>query len=286
MDKAAKIEAIYRYPVKGLSAESLASTRLTLGETIAADRLYAIENGPSGFDPAAPAYLPKQRFLMLMRNERLARLEARFDVATHVLAIELEGARVVCGDLRTPTGRASIERFFGEFCADELRGPPRVLHGNGHSFSDVARKVVSIINLASVAAIEDAIGAPVRSAALSRQPLCRGLAGVARVRAAGSRDRRRRGRAGEDRQAHPALRGNRGRSSNRRPRSADPRDAVATLRPWRLRGLRRGGRGRRDRAGRCGGGRLSQEPSSIRTVPFPLLWERVASCERCEQRAG
>ncbi len=161
MDKAAKIEAIYRYPVKGLSAESLASTRLTLGETIAADRLYAIENGPSGFDPAAPAYLPKQRFLMLMRNERLARLEARFDVATHVLAIELEGARVVCGDLRTPTGRASIERFFGEFCADELRGPPRVLHGNGHSFSDVARKVVSIINLASVAAIEDAIGAPV-----------------------------------------------------------------------------------------------------------------------------
>jgi MOSC domain-containing protein len=161
MDKAAKIEAIYRYPVKGLSAESLASTRLMVGETIAADRLYAIENGPSGFDPAAPAYLPKQRFLMLMRNERLARLEARFDTATHVLAIELEGARAVCGDLRTPGGRAGIERFFAEFCADELRGPPRVLYGDGHSFSDVARKVVSIINLASVAAIENAIGAPV-----------------------------------------------------------------------------------------------------------------------------
>ena len=161
MDKAAKIEAIYRYPVKGLSAESLASTRLTLGETIAADRLYAIENGPSGFDPAAPAYLPKQRFLMLMRNERLARLEARFDVATHVLAIELEGARVVCGDLRTPGGRASIERFFAKFCAEELHGPPRLLHANGHSFSDVARKVVSIINLASVAEIERALGVPV-----------------------------------------------------------------------------------------------------------------------------
>ena len=161
MDKAAKIEAIYRYPVKGLSAESLASTRLTLGETIAADRLYAIENGPSGFDPAAPGYLPKQRFLMLMRNERLARLKARFDAARHFLTIELEGATVASGDLRTGEGRASIERFFGEFCADELRGPPRVLHVNGHSFSDVARKVVSIINLASVVAIEVALGAPV-----------------------------------------------------------------------------------------------------------------------------
>ena len=161
MDQAAKIEAIYRYPVKGLSAESLGSTRLNAGETIPADRLYAIENGPSGFDPAAPAYLPKQRFLMLMRNERLARLKTRFDPATHLLAIELAGAMVACGDLRTVAGRETIEHFFAEFCADELRGPPRVLHGNGHSFSDVARKVVSIINLASVAAVENAVGAPV-----------------------------------------------------------------------------------------------------------------------------
>jgi uncharacterized protein YcbX len=43
----------------------------------------------------------------------------------------------------------------------ELRGPPKVLFGAGHSFSDVAKKVVSIINLASVAAVEAAAGAPV-----------------------------------------------------------------------------------------------------------------------------
>jgi hypothetical protein len=35
------------------------------------------------------------------------------------------------------------------------------LHAPGHSFSDVARKVVSIINLASVAELENAAGAPV-----------------------------------------------------------------------------------------------------------------------------
>src|SRR5204863_1296849 len=53
------------------------------------------------------------------------------------------------------------EQFFAGFCADELRGPPKVLHAEGHSFSDVARKVVSIINLASVAALETAVGAPI-----------------------------------------------------------------------------------------------------------------------------
>ena len=70
----ARIEAIYRYPVKGLSPQALARTALKPGATLPADRLYAIENGPIGFDPAAPAYFPKQRFLMLMRNERLAAL--------------------------------------------------------------------------------------------------------------------------------------------------------------------------------------------------------------------
>jgi uncharacterized protein len=43
----------------------------------------------------------------------------------------------------------------------ELRGAPKVLYGDGHSFSDVAKKVVSIINLASVAAVETVAGAPV-----------------------------------------------------------------------------------------------------------------------------
>jgi hypothetical protein len=157
----ATIDAIYRYPVKGLSPEPLARTQLQVMETLPADRLYAIENGPSGFEPAAPRHQPKQRYLMLMRNERLARLRTRFYDTSHTLTIEMEGREAARGDLRTSEGRAAIEAFFAGFCADELRGPPRVLHAPGFSFSDVARKVVSIINLASVAAIKDVVGRPV-----------------------------------------------------------------------------------------------------------------------------
>jgi len=157
----AKIQSIYRYPIKGLSPEKLPRVEVSLGQTLPGDRLYAIENGPSGFDPAAPAYLPKTHFLMLMKNERLASLRTVFDQATHMLTIMTDGREAARGDLRTPAGRAAIEDFFAAFCADALRGPPRVLAAPGHSFSDVARKVVSIINLASVAAIETMIGAPV-----------------------------------------------------------------------------------------------------------------------------
>jgi hypothetical protein len=156
-----RIQAIYRYPVKGLSPQALARVALTPGQTLPADRLYAIENGPSGFDSAAPAYFPKQRFLMLMRNERLASLRTDYDETSHMLSIHWEGREAARGDLRSREGRLAIEAFFRRFMPDELRGPPKVLYGAGHSFSDVAKKVVSVINLASVAAIENAAGVPV-----------------------------------------------------------------------------------------------------------------------------
>jgi hypothetical protein len=157
----ARIQAIYRYPVKGLSPQPLGRVALKPGATLPADRLYAIENGPSGFDPVAPAYFPKLSFLMLMRNERLASLRTDYDEANHTLTIHWEGREAAAGDLRTKEGRLAVEAFFRRFMPDELRGPPKVLFGDGHSFSDVAKKVVSIINLASVAAVENAAGHPV-----------------------------------------------------------------------------------------------------------------------------
>jgi uncharacterized protein YcbX len=157
----AVVQSIYRYPVKGLSPEPLARVALAAGQTVPGDRLYAIENGPSGFDPAAPKHQPKMRYLMLMRNERLATLRTHFDDGSHTLTINYDGREASSGDLRTEDGRAAIERFFSSFSADDLRGAPKVLHAPGFSFSDVAAKVVSIINLASVADLENYVGAPI-----------------------------------------------------------------------------------------------------------------------------
>ena len=157
----ATVESIYRYPVKGLSPERLDGVRLEPGQTLPSDRKYAIENGPSGFDPAAPGYFPKTQFLMLMRNERLATLDTRYEDASHTLTVRGEGRELARGDLSTREGRLAIEAFFRRFMPAELRGPPKVLTAPGHSFSDVAAKVVSIINLATVAAIETVVGVPV-----------------------------------------------------------------------------------------------------------------------------
>lgn len=158
----ARITSLYRYPVKGLSPEPLGRAALTQGRYFPGDRLFAIENGPSGFDPQNPEHQPKIKFLMLMRNERLAALRTRYDDASDTLTIHEGDRQAASGNLASPEGRLTLEAFFRRFMPQELHGPPKVLAApDGFRFTDNRRGFVSLINLASVAALETAIGAPV-----------------------------------------------------------------------------------------------------------------------------
>lgn len=155
------VRGLYRYPVKGLSPEPLERMLLRAGETVPFDRAYAIENGPGRFDPGDPHHLPKINFLMLMRNERLATLATAFDDATQTLTIRRSGKQVARGELTTPIGRKMIEQFLGAYMQDELRGAPRIVFAQGHSFSDVANKCLHVVNLATVRELERVVGRPV-----------------------------------------------------------------------------------------------------------------------------
>jgi uncharacterized protein YcbX len=156
-----EIAQICRYPVKGLNAESLPRATLTPGEGLPDDRRFALAHGSTAFDTAAPTWMPKHNFLMLAKNERLAKLRARYDSDTHVLTIERDGKQVVRADIGASTGRVLVEQFFAAFMAGEARGNPKLVEAPGHMFSDTARKVVSVIGLASVADIERVARAPV-----------------------------------------------------------------------------------------------------------------------------
>lgn len=157
-----RIASLCRYPVKGLSPERLSSTRLEAGAYFPGDRLFAIENGPSGFDPADPVHQPKIRYLMLMRHEVLATLRTRYDDASGDLVIDRDGAQVLRANTGTAEGREAITGFFQAFMPDALRGPPNLLQApEGYRFTDSRSGFVSIINLASVADLARRIGSAV-----------------------------------------------------------------------------------------------------------------------------
>jgi len=155
------LASLYRYPVKGLTPEPLERAILVAGETLPCDRAWAIENGPGRFNPSQPRHLPKINFLMLMRDERLATLRSNFEETTDTLTILRDGKQVARGKLTTPLGRQLIEQFIAAYMKAELRGPPKIVHAEGHSFSDVAAKCVHIVNLASVRELERTLGRPV-----------------------------------------------------------------------------------------------------------------------------
>jgi uncharacterized protein len=158
---AGEVKALYRYPVKGLNGQALTSTMLTPGATVPCDRLYAIENGAGRFDAEAPRHLPKINFLMLMRNERLATLGSTFEEDTHTLTLLRDGKPVARGGLKTPIGRRLIEQFLAAYMKSDLRGPPKIVQAEGHSFSDVAAKCMHIVNLASVRELARTLGRPI-----------------------------------------------------------------------------------------------------------------------------
>jgi uncharacterized protein YcbX len=156
-----RVTALYRYPVKGLSPEPVERAELETSGHFPGDRLYAVENGPSGFNPVAPRHQPKTKYLMLMRDEALARLRTRYDDATATLTIEGDG-HSLAARLDTEEGRGAVEDLLRRFIPESLKGEPKVLAAPPqYRFTDSPTGYVSLINRASVQMLEDELGVPV-----------------------------------------------------------------------------------------------------------------------------
>jgi uncharacterized protein YcbX len=158
----ARVAALYRYPVKGFTPERRPEAMLQAGGFFPCDRLYAVENGPSGFDPDAPAFIPKTRFTVLARIPKVAKARTAYDEETGIFTVETDGTGGFAGDLRMGVGRAAFAAWLTDFLApEEVNGPLQVLSAPGHAFTDSPGGFVSIVNLASVRDLETRLGRPV-----------------------------------------------------------------------------------------------------------------------------
>jgi hypothetical protein len=176
-----RVTALYRYPVKGLSPEPVDKVEIATSGYFPGDRLYAIENGDSGFNPVAPRHQPKTKYLMLMRDEALARLRTRYDDATATLTIEGAG-EPVSARLDTEEGRQALAELIRRFVPEALRGEPKVLAAPPqYRFTDSPTGYVSLINRASVQMLEDDLGVPVSPLRFRGNLLVEGLAPFAEL---------------------------------------------------------------------------------------------------------
>ena len=147
----AEVTALFRYPIKGLSAEPLAELTLARNAGLAFDREFALALGTTAFDPQHPEPLDKGFFLMLRSNEVMATLTTRFEPETGLLTVKWDGQTVLTEDVTT----------------EATRGRPRLVRAAGHKFTDGSvispafMRAVSLINLASIRALEERTGTPI-----------------------------------------------------------------------------------------------------------------------------
>lgn len=154
-----RVEFLYRYPVKGLTAEAIDAAEVETGGAIPWDRAFALAQGDAGFDPAAPRWLQKTNFMCQARNARIAALFSVFDPRTGALTLRTPDGNTMVENALTEPGRAAIGAFLTAYLGDEARAAPAFHHVPGHVFGDQRGKVVSLINLASLRDYEAKIGA-------------------------------------------------------------------------------------------------------------------------------
>ena len=153
-----EITGIYRYPVKGLSAQPLQGIRLEAGRPFPFDRIFALGRSNAKVDPHNPQWAKKGMFVMLMLEEALATVRTHLDVDTMRLAITRpNGTPLLSADLNTPEGRGEVEALV-ERLVPTLRGRPTMVRSTAGHFMDKPDNVLSLINLATLRSLEERWG--------------------------------------------------------------------------------------------------------------------------------
>jgi len=156
-----RVAGLRRHPVKGFTPEMVEAAELEAGAHFPGDRMFAVEDGPCGFDAANPAHVPKMRFAVLARIPGLAAISTRYDDVAGVLYARHPVHGAICADMASEFGRAAFADWLGVIAGDDARGALRVLKApGGHRFMDSRTGFVSIINLASVRDLEARLAKP------------------------------------------------------------------------------------------------------------------------------
>lgn len=150
------LRQLYRYPVKGLSAEPLERIALRAGEGLPLDRQYALTNGSWDYDAGSYAPRPKTDFIALMDHPGLAALTTHVDDDLHRLSVRTPDGHTQQVDLDDAAACARFADLVARHLGARFQGPPAFVAGEGFRFTDVSvlshgmMNTVSLINLATV----------------------------------------------------------------------------------------------------------------------------------------
>lgn len=150
-----QIEQIFRYPVKGLPAQSCQTATLDPQRGLVGDRIYALSKASDTF---YESWAKKSYFLQWMGQPKLARLTCLFQDEDQFFSLK-DGERLLFeGQLDKPDNTDRLAQAVQSFLA--LDQKPLLHHAQKGSFTDQDETVISLGQSASLAALNAEIGEP------------------------------------------------------------------------------------------------------------------------------
>lgn len=155
-----KTATLYRYPIKSHGRETLDQVTLIQGQTMPWDRTWAVTHEASKVTPDSPEWVSCYNFMIGTRNPALAGFTAQLDEATRQITLQHPalGSLSFC-----PDESADISRFLSwsaPLTPEGRAGATGIITAATRGMTDTDYPSVSIMNIASHRAVEQAIGGP------------------------------------------------------------------------------------------------------------------------------
>lgn len=103
---------LFVYPVKGLSGQPLREVTREAGCGFPGDRAFALARPDGRYVAGQRQSLPKDQFMMLAKDERLAGLRSRLDPDSSHATVSVRNHEVLSCDLDASEGIAAFQQLF------------------------------------------------------------------------------------------------------------------------------------------------------------------------------
>lgn len=157
---AGKVSRLYRHPVKGLRPESLHSVMLTPDRALPLDRLFAITHGSSQFNYHNPVWITRRNFAVVAHSAQLATVKCHYDFRNGALVLANETGELGAVFINQPDTDTQLNRILESHVGCDQPGPYRLVQTPGASLTDSPSQTLSIMNMQSLAQLQDALGQP------------------------------------------------------------------------------------------------------------------------------
>jgi len=154
-----KLNEIWRFPVKSLSGQRLESAVLNPGLGLPHDRRWGLAR-PGGDAAQGGVWVPKSQFLVLVRAFGLAELTCHFEQLTGHLSLKGPNGLHAEGPLNTAEGRTAIAHAVAKHLGLSASETPVLVEAASLGYVDSTQGPVSILNVNSLRALEEAVGRP------------------------------------------------------------------------------------------------------------------------------